>query len=83
MVNKAFAIFCNVTMGLPSALSFGVYHADHHNFLGETDKDPDLPTIFEAGVVKGKLFKTLFFFFLSPIYALRPFLLMHKKMTYG
>jgi sphingolipid delta-4 desaturase len=44
LVNKAFAIFCNVGMGIPSALSFGVYHSDHHNYLGEENKDPDLPT---------------------------------------
>lgn len=33
-------------MGIPSALSFGRYHSDHHNFMGEVDKDPDLPTYF-------------------------------------
>jgi sphingolipid delta-4 desaturase len=34
-VNKFFAILCNVPMGLPSAISFGKYHNDHHNYLGE------------------------------------------------
>lgn len=34
LVNKAFAIFCNIGMGIPSAISFGTYHADHHNFMG-------------------------------------------------
>jgi sphingolipid delta-4 desaturase len=33
-LNKAFAIFCNIGMGIPSAISFGIYHADHHNYLG-------------------------------------------------
>lgn len=34
-VNKFFAILCNIPMGLPSAISFGKYHNDHHNYLGE------------------------------------------------
>jgi sphingolipid delta-4 desaturase len=34
LVNKVFAIFCNISMGLPSAIGFGIYHADHHNYLG-------------------------------------------------
>ena len=45
-LNKAFAIFCNIGMGIPSAISFGIYHADHHNYLGQVNKDPDLPTEF-------------------------------------
>jgi sphingolipid delta-4 desaturase len=43
-VNKIMAILCNIPMGFPSALSFGKHHADHHNYLGEQLKDPDLPT---------------------------------------
>jgi sphingolipid delta-4 desaturase len=35
LINKAFAIMCNIPMGIPSAISFGKYHADHHNFLNE------------------------------------------------
>jgi sphingolipid delta-4 desaturase len=81
LVNKAFAIFCNISMGIPSAISFGLYHSDHHNFMGEREKDPDLPTNFEIKIFDNKILKALFFIFLSPIYALRPFILMHKKMT--
>lgn len=68
-------------MGIPSAIGFGIYHADHHNYLGEVDKDPDLPTRFEVGIFKNHVMKLIFFLLLSPIYALRPFILMHKKMT--
>lgn len=32
-LNKFMAMLCNIPMGLPSAISFGRYHADHHNFL--------------------------------------------------
>jgi sphingolipid delta-4 desaturase len=32
-VNKIMAVICNIPMGIPSAISFGRYHSDHHNFL--------------------------------------------------
>lgn len=44
-INRIFAIINNMTIGIPSALSFGKYHADHHNFMGEEGKDPDLPLV--------------------------------------
>ena len=68
-------------MGIPSALSFGIYHSDHHNYLGEENKDPDLPTRWEVNHCESKFAKFMFFTLLSIIYALRPFILMHKKMT--
>lgn len=43
-INKIMAVLCNIPMGFPSALSFGKHHADHHNYLGEQGRDPDLPT---------------------------------------
>lgn len=43
MINKIMGVLCNIPMGIPSALSFGKYHADHHNYLGEKGRDPDLP----------------------------------------
>ncbi len=41
-------MFCNIPMGVPSAISFGKFHSDHHNFLGEYGKDPDLPLMAEV-----------------------------------
>lgn len=68
-------------MGISSAISFGRYHADHHNFMGEVDKDPDLPTLFEIQTANNRFMKILYFMFLSPIYGLRPFIQMHKTMN--
>ena len=81
IVNKIFAVLCNIPMGLPSALSFGRYHSDHHNFMGEVDKDPDLPTYFEIEKANSSLKKLIYFMLMSPIYALRPFICMHKQMN--
>ena len=33
-VCRIIAILCNLSMGFPSAISFGKHHADHHNYLG-------------------------------------------------
>lgn len=83
LVNKVFAVFCNIAVGIPSAISFGIYHSDHHNYLGEDKRDPDVPTQFEIDLFRGKFGKFIFFTFQSIIYAFRPFVYMHKKMTTG
>ena len=64
---------CNIPMGLPSAMSFAKHHSDHHNFLGETNKDPDLPLKIESEASKKSfLYKLFFWVFLTAFYALRP-----------
>jgi len=42
---QLFAILNNLCTGIPSAISYGNYHADHHNFNGEYRKDSGLPTV--------------------------------------
>lgn len=71
-VNKFFAIMCNIPMGIPSAIPFGKHHADHHNFLGEERKDPDLPMRAESKASQYFLYKIFFWIFLTLFYALRP-----------
>ena len=45
--NKLLAIFSNLPQVLPSAISFGRYHKDHHTFQGDELLDPDIPTKWE------------------------------------
>ena len=59
-------------MGIPSALSFGKHHSDHHNFLGEPMKDPDLPVKQESEASKNPFYKLFFWVFLTIFYAFRP-----------
>ena len=81
-VNRIVAIMCNVVIGIPSAMSFGKHHADHHNFLGEKSKDPDLPLDVEAQwIKKNPLNKLLFWFFLTIVYGARPMLFYDTKIT--
>lgn len=81
-INKIMAILCNVPMGFPSALSFGKHHADHHNYLGEEFKDPDLPTRIEASASRFFLFKVFFWGTMSCFYALRPMFFYNKKISF-
>ena len=82
MINKAFAIFCNIPMGVPSAISFGKHHNDHHNFMGDAEKDPDLPVRHESEASKNFLFKLFFWIFLTIFYAVRPMLFSsNTKLT--
>jgi sphingolipid delta-4 desaturase len=79
-VNKVMAILCNIPMGFPSAISFGKYHADHHNFLGEKRKDPDLPLDEESYMSKSFIFKLMFVIAMSLVYAFRPLLFLRKRV---
>ncbi|CAK88952.1 unnamed protein product (macronuclear) [Paramecium tetraurelia] len=70
--NKLMAIFLNFGQGVPSAITFGRYHSDHHTFMNLPDLDPDLPSQWEIDHVKGPLLKFLFMLFLPLFYSLRP-----------
>jgi sphingolipid delta-4 desaturase len=80
-VNKVMAVLCNIPMGFPSALSFGKHHADHHNYLGEQNKDPDLPTVLESRLSRHPLFKVFFWSWLSLFYAFRHMLCYNRKIS--
>lgn len=81
LINKAFAVFCNLGGAIPSGISFGIYHADHHLFFSEGINDPDLPTPWEVSLIKGKLRKFLYFMIMTPVYAIRPLFAVPKKFT--
>jgi len=72
--NQLTGILTNLPQVIPSAISFGRYHRDHHTYLGDADDDPDIPQQWEIRVFSNKFLK-LFFLFVMPIfYAIRPFL---------
>ncbi len=73
MVNRIVAMLCNIPMGIPSAISFGRYHSDHHNFLNEIKQDPDLPLPWESKLsYNHRWYKYLFYTIIEAFYALRP-----------
>jgi len=47
ILNTTFMLLCNATHIVPSASSFRYFHKQHHAFLNETYKDPDVPSPIE------------------------------------
>jgi sphingolipid 4-desaturase/C4-monooxygenase len=81
-VNKVMAVICNIPMAIPSALSFGRYHSDHHNFLGELEGDPDLPLLWESKLsYKFKWYKYVFYSVIELFYALRPVFMKNPSIS--
>jgi len=62
VVNRYFAIFANLPIGLPYCAAFRPYHLEHHKFLGIDGIDTDLPTRFEALFLQNVLGKAFFWY---------------------
>lgn len=80
--NQLVGILANLGQGVPSAVSFGRYHADHHVFLGRPGYDPDLPTQWECGFFTTPIRKFCFLALLPFFYALRPYVVAPKAMSF-
>ncbi len=81
-VNKVMAALCNIPMALPSAISFGRYHSDHHNFLGEINGDPDLPLLWESKLsAQHKWYKYAFYLVIEVFYAMRPVFMKNPSIN--
>jgi len=79
--NNLWAIFANLPQIIPSAISFGRYHKDHHSFLGDAMYDPDIPTIWEINFFNTWFKKLLFVIFMPIFYAFRPYFKTPKKLS--
>jgi len=49
-MNTLFLLICNTTHIIPSGISFRYFHRQHHAFLNETYKDPDVPSPIEDSI---------------------------------
>jgi sphingolipid 4-desaturase/C4-monooxygenase len=79
ILNKLTAILCNLPNGIPSAISFGRYHKDHHVYMNIRGIDSDLPTDWEIRTFNTPLRKLFFLVFLPFFYAIRPFFIRPKS----
>jgi sphingolipid delta-4 desaturase len=43
-LNKILAVFTNLPLVIPLAISFGRYHYDHHAYMNIYEFDPDIPS---------------------------------------
>ena len=70
--NKVVALFSNIILPFPIAMSFRRYHLEHHAYQGVEGKDPDLPLSWEITLIKGNtLLKFCWLFFYPAMYVVR------------
>ncbi|GAB1522281.1 sphingolipid delta-4 desaturase [Rhizoctonia solani] len=67
--NKLFAMFANLPIGIPYAITFKQYHIEHHKHLGEDGIDTDLPSRLEMLCLQNVAGKAFFW----SVSALSPF----------
>uniref|UniRef100_A0A1I8HSY5 sphingolipid 4-desaturase n=1 Tax=Macrostomum lignano TaxID=282301 RepID=A0A1I8HSY5_9PLAT len=79
--NRLLAIFCNLPIAIPMAISYKKYHTDHHRWLGHEDNDVDIPTKTEARLFRHPLTKLLWLCAHPFIHGLRPFIKSPKPTT--
>jgi sphingolipid 4-desaturase/C4-monooxygenase len=77
--NRLFAVFVNLPVGVPVAETFRYYHSLHHVHQGDEALDTDLPTRFEARLLRGTWQKALWLSVQGLAYALRPLFVHPKK----
>ena len=82
ILNRLFAIFANLPIGIPYSAGFRPYHLTHHKNLGVDGIDTDLPTAFEAIFLDSVLGKAFFCTFQILFYAVRPVLVYKLPFTW-
>ncbi len=78
--NNILALFTNIPIIAPYAMSFKVYHAMHHWEQGKDGVDVDIPARLEANFFKGFLGKVIWFLHQIVFYAFRPVLVKPIKL---
>ena len=76
--NKLFAIFANLPLVVPFAISFRQYHAEHHKHQGVEGVDTDVPTDAEVRFFQGAPRKALWLMLQIVWYAVRPLALRRQ-----
>ncbi|QRV82085.1 Fatty acid desaturase [Ceratobasidium sp. AG-Ba] len=79
--NKLFAMFANLPIGIPYAITFKKYHIEHHKHLGEDGIDTDLPSRLEMICLQNVAGKAFFCTFQILFYALRPGFIRSQRPT--
>lgn len=71
--NRLWGILCNVGQGIPSAISFRIFHGLHHSHLDEYDYDGDLAFHWEARLIGASAIRKVIWLLLFPfIQMIRP-----------
>lgn len=78
--NNLLALFANLPIVFPYAMSFKYYHSLHHWDQGKDGVDADIPLVEEATLFRGFLGKLFWFFNQIVFYAVRPVFVKRLKM---
>lgn len=78
--NNILALFTNIPIILPFAISFKIYHSMHHWEQGKDGVDMDIPARNEANFFKGFFGKVIWFVHQLVFYALRPVIVKPIKI---
>ena len=76
--NRLFGMFANLPLGFPMAITFKIYHIEHHRYQGADGYDTDIPTEFEGKFFRNTATKVLWLFFQPLFYAFRPMVIRPK-----
>ncbi|KAG9509972.1 Guanine nucleotide-binding protein subunit beta-like protein, partial [Fragariocoptes setiger] len=79
--NRIFAIFANLPIGFPFAVSFKKYHLEHHRYQGDVKLDTDIPTEFEGSFFTTSATKLIWCILQPFFYSLRPLFVNQKPFT--
>ncbi len=79
--NNRLALFANIPIIFPYAISFKIYHGMHHWEQGKDGVDADIPTEIEAKVFRGFIGKLIWFVHQIVFYAVRPIFVKPIKIT--
>lgn len=78
--NDLYAVFINLIVPLPYAMTFKTYHAEHHRYLGWDGVDVDVPTRLESHLLSNYMGKFFFLTFQVVFYACRPTIIRSLKL---
>lgn len=79
--NNWLALFANIPIVFPYAMSFKVYHTMHHRHQGVDGIDVDVPTYNEAKIFRGFFGKLVWAFIQILFYAFRPVFVHPMKLN--
>jgi len=79
--NYLAAIFVNLPLGVPAAMSFKKYHHEHHLYQGVDGYDTDIGTWFETTYINSTFRKLLNVIFMSFFYSCRALFVRPKPPT--
>ncbi|RME89151.1 MAG: fatty acid desaturase [Candidatus Hydrogenedentota bacterium] len=68
IANSLAGVLVNTPMFIPSFVSFQKYHMKHHAFQGIYELDADMPSKWEAKLVKNRWYMKLLWIFLFPLW---------------